>query len=122
MNLNINSREKEGVIILELSGRVVSGEECESFRQKVKELLASRQMSILLNLGEVTRIDSTGIGALVESVILSAKDGGRLKLFNVPRLIRNILSTHRLLQAFDIYETEEEAVASFAAEAQQAAS
>jgi anti-sigma B factor antagonist len=122
MNLNINSREKEGVIILELSGRVVSGEECESFRQKVKELLASRQMSILLNLGEVTRIDSTGIGALVESVILSAKDGGRLTLFNVPRLIRNILSTHRLLQAFDIYETEEEAVASFAAEAQQAAS
>ena len=122
MNLNINSREKEGVIILELNGRVVSGEECESFRQKVKELLASRQLSILLNLGEVTRIDSTGIGALVESVILSAKEGGRLKLFKVPRLIRNILSTHRLLQAFDIYETEEEAVASFAAEAQQAAS
>jgi anti-sigma B factor antagonist len=122
MNLNINSREKEGVIILELSGRVVSGEECESFRQKVKELLASRRMSILLNLGEVTRIDSTGIGALVESVILSAKEGGRLKLFNVPRLIRNILSTHRLLQAFDIYETEEEAVASFAAEAQKATS
>lgn len=122
MNLNITSHEKAGVIILGLNGRVVSGEECESFRQKVKELLASRQMSILLNLGDVTRIDSTGIGALVESVILSAKEGGRLKLFNVPRLIRNILSTHRLLQAFDIYETEEAAVASFASEAQQAAS
>lgn len=122
MDLNINSREKQGIVILELSGRVVSGEECESFRQKVKELLASRQMSILLTLGDVTRIDSTGIGALVESVILSAKEGGRLKLFKVPRLIRNILSTHRLLQAFDIYETEDEAVASFAAEAQQAAS
>ena len=122
MNLDISSHEKEGVIILGLNGRVVSGEECESFRQKVKELLASRQMSILLNLGDVTRIDSTGIGALVESVILSAKEGGRLKLFNVPRLIRNILSTHRLLQAFDIYETEEAAVASFASEAQQAAS
>ena len=122
MNLDISSHEKEGVIILGLNGRVVSGEECESFRQKVKELLASRQMSILLNLGDVTRIDSTGIGALVESVILSAKEGGRLKLFNVPRLIRNILSTHRLLQAFDIYETEEAAVASFAPEAQQAVS
>jgi anti-sigma B factor antagonist len=122
MNLNIGSHEREGVIVLELSGRVVSGEECESFRRQVKELLASRQLSILLNLGEVTRIDSTGIGALVESVILSAKEGGRLKLFKVPRLIRNILSTHRLLQAFDIFETEDEALASFAAEAQQAAS
>jgi anti-sigma B factor antagonist len=122
MDLNINRREKQGVIILELNGRVVTGEECESFRHQIKELLASRQMSILLNLGEVTRIDSTGIGALVESVILTAKQGGRLKLFGVPRLIRNILSTHRLLQAFDIYETEEEAVASFTAQAQQAAS
>ncbi len=122
MNLNIGRREREGVIILELSGRVVSGEECESFRRQVKDLLASRQLSILLNLGEVSRIDSTGIGALVESVIISAKEGGRLKLFNVPRLMRNILSTHRLLQAFDIFETEDEAVASFAAEAQQAAS
>jgi anti-sigma B factor antagonist len=122
MNLNIGRREREGVIILELSGRVVSGEECESFRRQVKDLLANRQLSILLNLGDVSRIDSTGIGALVESVIVSAKEGGRLKLFNVPRLIRNILSTHRLLQAFDIFETEDEAVASFAAEAQQAAS
>jgi anti-sigma B factor antagonist len=118
MNLNISSRERRGVVILELSGRVVSGEECESFRRQIKELLASRQLSILLNLGDVTRIDSTGIGALVESVILAAKEGGRLKIFNVPRLIRNILSTHRLLQAFDIFETEDEAVASFAAEAQ----
>ena len=122
MNLNIGRREREGIIILELSGRVVSGEECESFRRHVKDLLASRQLSILLNLGDVSRIDSTGIGALVESVIVSAKEGGRLKLFKVPRLIRNILSTHRLLQAFDIFETEDEAVASFAAEAQQAAS
>ena len=121
MDLSINRREKQGVIILELNGRVVTGEECELFRHKVKELLAARQMSILLNLGEVTRIDSTGIGALVESVILTAKEGGRLKLFRVPRLIRNILSTHRLLQAFDIYETEEEAVASFTPEVRRAA-
>ena len=121
MDLSINRREKQGVIILELNGRVVTGEECESFRHQIKELLASRQMSILLNLGEVTRIDSTGIGALVESVILAAKGGGRVKLFNVPRLVRNILSTHRLLQAFDVYTTEEEALASFAAEAPKAA-
>jgi anti-sigma B factor antagonist len=68
------------------------------------------------------RIDSTGIGAMVESVILAAKEGGRLKLFNLPRLIRNILTTHRLLGAFDIYENEDEALASFAPETLKAGS
>jgi anti-sigma B factor antagonist len=122
MNLSISSRERQGIVILELNGRVVSGEECESFRRQIKELIAQRQLSILLNLGEVSRIDSTGIGTLVESVILTAKEGGRLKVFSVPRLIRNILSTHRLLQAFDVLETEDDAVASFAAESQRGAS
>jgi anti-anti-sigma regulatory factor len=61
----------------------------------------------------VTRVDSTGIGMLVESVIITTKEGGQFKLANVPRLIHNILSTHRLLQAFDIYPNEKEALASF---------
>jgi anti-sigma B factor antagonist len=122
MQLTISQRERQGVIILELNGRLVLGEECESFRRLIRELLAARKTQILVGLVDIMRIDSTGIGALVESVILTAKEGGRLKLFNLPRLIRNILSTHRLLQAFDVYETEDEAVASFAAEARPAAS
>jgi anti-sigma B factor antagonist len=82
-------------------------------RSFIKEFLANHWNNILLNLANVTRIDSTGIGMLVESVIVTAKEGGQLKLVNVPRLIHNILSTHRLLQAFDIYSTEAEALASF---------
>jgi anti-sigma B factor antagonist len=122
MQLTINQREKQGVIILELNGRLVLGEECESFRTLIRELLAAKKKQILVGLADILRIDSTGIGAMVESVILTAKEGGRLKLFNLPRLIRNILTTHRLLQAFDIYETEDEAVASFVTESQPAAS
>jgi anti-sigma B factor antagonist len=96
-----------------LTGRLVLGEECDAFRAKIQELMAGKRSNIILNVENVSRIDSTGIGALVESVILSAREGGRLKVTNVPRLINNILITHRLLQAFEIYGSEEEALASF---------
>jgi anti-sigma B factor antagonist len=113
MQLTIDHREVQGVRVLSLSGRIIAGPECESVRSFIKEFLANHWSNILLDLANVTRIDSTGIGMLVESVIVTAKAGGQLKLVKVPRLIHNILSTHRLLQAFDIYSTEEEAVASF---------
>jgi len=113
MQLTIDAREVQGVRILSLSGRIVAGPECDSVRSFVKEFLANHWNHILLDLGGVTRIDSTGIGMLVESVIVTVKEGGQFKLANVPRLIHNILSTHRLLQAFDIYPTEREALASF---------
>jgi len=122
MQLTITTQEKRGVVILTLNGRFVTGEECETVRTKIKDLLANNQTRIVLDLADVARVDSTGIGASVEAVILTARAGGQLKLSRVPRLIRNILSTHRLLQAFEIYESEEAALASFDAPAQQAAS
>ena len=114
MQLTIDHKEVQGVRVLILSGRFVAGPECDSVRSFIKEFLANNWNNILLDLGKVTRIDSTGIGMLVEAVIVTAKQGGQLNLVNVPRLIHNILSTHRLLQAFDIYPTEQEALASFA--------
>jgi len=113
MQLSISVREKQGVTVLDLSGRIISGEECDSLRKTIKELLASNQAKILLNVGDVARVDSTGIGILVEGAILTASEGGRLKLLRVPRLIHNILSTHHLLQAFEVFDNEDEAVASF---------
>jgi anti-sigma B factor antagonist len=113
MQLTIDHREVQGVRVLNLSGRIIAGPECDSVRSFIKEFLANHWSNILLDLANVTRIDSTGIGMLVEAVIVTTKEGGQLKLVNVPRLIHNILSTHRLLQAFDIYPTEKEALASF---------
>jgi anti-sigma B factor antagonist len=113
MQLSINTRERQGVAVLDLSGRIVAGEECESLRKTIKDLLAANQKKILLNMADVSRVDSTGIGIMVESVIFAAKQAGQLKLLSLPRLIYNVLSTHRLLQAFDICPNEEEALASF---------
>jgi anti-sigma B factor antagonist len=119
MQLSVNAREAQGISVLELSGRLIAGEECESLRNQIRELLASNHKRILLILTDLTRVDSSGIGTLVESVIVTVKDGGQFKLANVPRLAHNILVTHRLLQAFEIYSSEEEALASFTEQSRQ---
>ena len=113
MPLSIDAAEKQGVAVLDLSGRIVAGEECDALRGQIRDLLVSGRKKILLKMGGITRMDSTGIGMLVESVIYTTKQGGELKLVNLPRLIGNILATHRLLQAFDIFNSEEEALGSF---------
>jgi anti-sigma B factor antagonist len=113
MQLTIDAQEVQGVRVLSLSGKIVAGPEVDTVRSFIKEFLGNHWNHIVLDLANVTRIDSTGIGMLVESVILTVKEGGQLKLTRLPRLIHNILSTHRLLQAFDIYPTEADALASF---------
>ncbi len=113
MQLNIHAREIQDVVILELSGRVVAGEEVDSVRRMIHDLVDHNHKKVSLNLDQVVRIDSTGIGMLVEAVIYTVKQGGRLSLYMVPRLVRSILTTHRLLPAFEVYGSEAEAIAGF---------
>ncbi len=114
MLLTIHPKEVQDVVVLELSGKIVAGQEADSVRSQIRDLLGTNHKKIFLNMREVTRVDSTGIGMLVESAIFTAKQGGHLKLVSVPRLVQSILLTHRLLQAFEIYPSEEEALASLA--------
>lgn len=113
MQLSINERETQGVTVLDLSGRIVLGEECNRLREQVKQLLAADKKKILFNLREVNRVDSSGIGVLVEAAILTAKEGGQFKLVNLSRLLYNTLAMHRLLPAFELHDTEAEALASY---------
>lgn len=120
MDLSFSTREREGVVIGDLRGRITIGEECTSLRDTIRKLLSEKRTQILLNLANVTRVNSSGIGTLVEGAILTAQAGGRLKLLKIPRLLHNSLVIHRLLQAFEIFTGEEEAVASFQASATSA--
>lgn len=113
MDLSFSTRESQGITIVDLKGRLTLGEECTCLHDSLRQLLADKRLHLLLNLAEVTRVDSSGIGTLVEMVILSAQMGGRLKLLKIPRLLHNSLVIHRLLQAFEIFTSEDEAVASF---------
>ncbi len=113
MDLSFGIRESQGVTILDLKGRLTLGEECIYLHDSLRKLLAEKRLYLLLNLSEVTRVDSSGIGTLVEMVILTSQMGGRLKLLKIPRLLHNSLVIHRLLQAFEIFNNEDEAVAGF---------
>jgi len=113
MPLTISQRETQGVTVLDLVGRITLGEECNTLRHTLKGLLAAGRKRILLNLKEVNRVDSSGIGILVEGVILAAKDDAALKLVNLDRVVYNVLRTHRLLAAFEVFDTEPEALSSF---------
>jgi anti-sigma B factor antagonist len=113
MQLAINPREHQGATVLDLRGRIVAGDECDTLRSTIKDLLAAEHPRIVLNMGEVIRIDSSGVGLLVEAVINTAKRGGELKLASLPKLVRGVLMVHKLLQAFEVYDSEELALASF---------
>lgn len=113
LELTISRRDKNGTVLLDLQGKLTLGDECKELRGQVVGLLGAGEKKIVLNTGGLTRVDSAGIGTLVEVVILTAKEGGRVRLINVPRLLHSSLVVHRLLQAFDIFNTEEEALASF---------
>ena len=113
MNLTIQQREEQGVVILDLNGRLNLGDETTCFRELIRKLLGEGKKAILLNMNDVTHVDSSGIGSLVEAVVLAANEGGRVKLLALQRRVHNALVVHRLVQAFQIFEHEADGVASF---------
>ena len=120
MRLVISEREEGGVVILGLNGRLVMGEEVKLLREKIRSLLAGQKKMILLNMAEVAYVDSSGIGTLVEGVVLTTTEGGRLKLAGLQRMVYSALALHKLTPAFQIFSSEEEALNSFESPGQPA--
>lgn len=116
--MDIKERVVEGVSVLDLSGKIVLGEGDLQIKDRIKDLLADGQKRILLNLGDVSYIDSAGLGALISSYTTSKREGGQLKLVNLTKRIQDLLSITKLITVFDTYETEQEAVASYTAPAE----
>jgi len=100
------------VTILRLSGRLVFGEEREAFRNQIKKLLADDKSRIIVNMAEVTYIDDS-IGNVLEALVSTRKRGGELKLVNPSKSVEEVLSDAKLNTVFQVYPTEEEALAGF---------
>ena len=112
MPLSLDTREVGRVTIVRCNGRIVAGAESESLRAHVDWLLRDRR-SIVLHMGEVGFIDSSGLGTMVRSLTSIRRAHGDLKLCNVTEPVRKVLEMSRLTQVFDAHESEEKAVAAF---------
>src|SRR5205085_11202495 len=113
--LTINQRQEGEVTILDLSGKITIGEGSVQLREAVKDLLGSGKKNILLNLGDVSYVDSSGIGELVSSYTTTSNQGGQLKLLNLGKKIKDLLMITKLLTVLQTYDNEKEALASFSA-------
>jgi len=113
MALEIEQREREGIIILDLNGRITVGREASSLREKINELSAAGTRNLVLNLLHVDYIDSTGLGALVMCATSLRKVGGTMRLLNLNRRNIELLVMTKLATVFEIFTDEQDAVNSF---------
>jgi len=111
--LRMTDRDVNGVTVLEIEGRIVLGEESNSFREKVKSLLAAGKKKIVLNLSNVSYIDSAGLGTLVATFHSARSQGAVLKLANLGAKFKEVLQVTKLMTVFDTYENEAAAVQSY---------
>jgi len=112
MRLSLETRDVGRVTIVRCKGRIVAGSETESLRAHVTWLLRDRR-AIVLHLGEVVFIDSSGIGTMVRTLTSTRQARGDLKLCDVPEHIRKVLQLSHLTSLFDSHESEDKAVAAF---------
>ncbi len=113
MSVKISTRQVDGVTVLDMSGRITLGEGSVQLRDAVRDLLSKGQKHILLNLGDVTYIDSSGIGELVSAFTTAKNQGGELKLLNLTRKVHDLLQITKLYTVFDVKDDEASAIASF---------
>ena len=113
MALDIQQKEHEGVTILDLKGRITVGPEASALREKVGALTTGGLKNLVLNLGGVDYIDSTGLGALVMCATTLRKSAGVVKLLNLTRRSIELLVMTKLATVFEIFTDEQDAVNSF---------
>jgi anti-sigma B factor antagonist len=111
--MKIDTRTVGDVQVLDCSGKITLGEGTMAVRNTVREVLKNGGKKIVLNLAEVNYIDSSGIGELVSTFTTVTNQGGQLKLLKLTKKIQELLAITKLLTVFQVYNDEQEAVASF---------
>lgn len=124
MAIEIKDKEMRGIIVLEISGRLVLGQETMDFRGKIREVLEKSdwikekwgwETRIVLDLGNVGFVDSAGLGALIAARTSAVHGGADIKLANLTKKMRDALTIAKLVTVFDVYDSVEAAVNSFPA-------
>ena len=111
--MKIGVRQREGVTILDLKGRITIGVGDVALREAVHQALGAGAKHILINLKDVSTIDSSGVGELVSTYTTATNRGGKLKLLNLPPKVADILQITQLITVFEVFDDENEAIGSF---------
>ena len=112
-NLKIEKRRINDVLILDMTGKLRLGEGSAEFHTAIRQLAESGEKRIVINLADVSYIDSSGLGELVAGYTALKRNGGKLKLLHLTARVRDLMVMTKLLTVFDVYENEAEAVKSF---------
>jgi anti-sigma B factor antagonist len=115
MALTIQTKTSDGVCVLVPEGRIVIGNEVTALREKIRDLLGAGHKDFLVNLANVTYMDSTGVGTLVGSFVTIRNQGGQMKLSNLSQRTKDLLLMTKLLTVFDVFDNEVDGIKSFAA-------
>jgi anti-sigma B factor antagonist len=113
VSVKLTTRQIGDVTVVDASGRITLGEGSSAFRDKIKELAGGGNKKILLNMGDITYIDSSGIGELVSSFTSVQNSGGTLKLLNLTKRVHDLLQITKLYTVFEVHDDEAGAVRSF---------
>ena len=113
MSMKATNRQVDGVAVVDMSGRITLGEGSVVLRDTIRDLIGKGSKKILLNLGDVTYIDSSGIGELVSAFTAVRREGGELKLLNLTKKVHDLLQITKLYTVFDVRDDEAEAIAAF---------
>jgi len=114
VSMKANNRQVDGITVVDMSGRITLGEGSVVLRDAIRDLISKGQKKILLNLGDVTYIDSSGIGELVSAFTAVRREGGELKLLNLTKKVHDLLQITKLYTVFDIKDDEATAIKAFA--------
>jgi anti-sigma B factor antagonist len=109
----LNTRQVGNVSVIDVAGRITLGEGSAALRETLREMVAKNQNKILLNLADVTYIDSSGIGELVSGYTTVTNTGGQLKLLNLNKRVKDLLQITKLYTVFEVKEDEADAIRSF---------
>jgi len=113
VSMKVSTRQIDGVVVLDLSGRITLGEGSVVLRDAVRDLLSKGNKKILANLADVNYIDSSGIGELVSAFTTVKNQGGELKLLNLTKKVHDLLQITKLYTVFDVKDNEANAIKSF---------